>query len=77
MPIVAFSGGTSLEGHFGGWRGGGICLNMTGLDQILEIHEEDSDLVVQAGVSWEEINATLKEKNIPLFFPVSQARWCF
>lgn len=32
--------------------------------------EADSDLVCQAGASWMEINATLKEKGIPLFFPV-------
>ena len=33
--------------------------------------EEDSDLVCQAGTRWEDINQTLKEKGIPLFFPVS------
>jgi hypothetical protein len=32
--------------------------------------EEDSDLVCQAGIGWMEINETLKEKGIPLFFPV-------
>ena len=32
--------------------------------------EEDSDLVCQPGVGWMEINETLKEKGIPLFFPV-------
>jgi FAD/FMN-containing dehydrogenase len=31
---------------------------------------EDSDLVCQPGVGWMEINETLKEKGIPLFFPV-------
>jgi hypothetical protein len=31
---------------------------------------EDSDLVCQPGVGWVEINETLKEKGIPLFFPV-------
>ena len=30
----------------------------------------DSDMVVQCGVDWMEVNATLKEKDIPLFFPV-------
>jgi FAD/FMN-containing dehydrogenase len=28
-------------------------------------------MVVQCGVDWMEINSTLKEKGIPLFFPVS------
>jgi FAD/FMN-containing dehydrogenase len=36
--------------------------------------EEDSDLVCQPGVGWMEINETLKEKGIPLFFPVRAKR---
>lgn len=32
--------------------------------------EADSDLVCQAGAKWEEINDTLEQKGIPLFFPV-------
>ena len=32
--------------------------------------EEDSDLVCQPGIGWMEINEALKEKGIPLFFPV-------
>jgi hypothetical protein len=34
------------------------------------LSEEDSDLVCQPGIGWMEINETLKEKGIPLFFPV-------
>lgn len=32
--------------------------------------EQDADVVVQPGISWEELNASLKEKGIHLFFPV-------
>ena len=32
--------------------------------------EEDSDLICQSGIGWMEINEALKEKGIPLFFPV-------
>lgn len=32
--------------------------------------EADGDLVCQSGVRWEQVNETLKEKGIPLFFPV-------
>ncbi|KAH9016922.1 FAD-linked oxidase-like protein [Lactarius pseudohatsudake] len=70
MPVVPYSGGTSLEGHFTGWEGGGICVDMSEMDKIIAIHEEDSDLVCQPGVGWMEINQTLKEKGIPLFFPL-------
>jgi hypothetical protein len=36
--------------------------------------EADSDIVVQSGARWEDINDTLKEKGIPLFFPVIASR---
>ncbi|PVF98185.1 hypothetical protein CPB86DRAFT_806917 [Serendipita vermifera] len=72
IPVTAYSGGTSLEGHFSGYQGspGGICIDLSGMNKILEIHEGDSDIVVQSGVKWEDLNAALAEKNIPLFFPL-------
>ncbi|KAJ7460976.1 D-lactate dehydrogenase cytochrome oxidoreductase [Mycena galericulata] len=70
VPITAYSGATSLEGHFSGFPSGSICLDMSGMDKILQINQEDSDLVCQSGVRWEDINDTLKEKGIPLFFPL-------
>ncbi|KAH9978352.1 FAD-linked oxidase-like protein [Russula compacta] len=69
MPIVPYSGGTSLEGHFAAWKGGGICVDMSGMDSIIAIHEEDSDLVCQPGVGWMEINETLKRKAFRYSFP--------
>ncbi|KAI0637234.1 D-lactate dehydrogenase cytochrome oxidoreductase [Trametes polyzona] len=70
VPIVPYSGATSLEGHFSGYPSGSICIDISGMNKILEIHEGDSDLVCQAGARWEDINETLKEKGIPLFFPL-------
>ncbi|KAG9037670.1 hypothetical protein FRB95_004516 [Tulasnella sp. JGI-2019a] len=70
MPVVAYSGGTSLEGHFSGIDGGCICVDMSGMNRILEIHEADSDVICQPGISWEELNATLKEEGISFFFPL-------
>ncbi|KAH7889949.1 FAD-linked oxidase-like protein, partial [Phlebopus sp. FC_14] len=70
VPIVPYSGATSLEGHFSGYPSGSICLDMSAMDQILEINEADGDLRCQAGARWEDINNTLKEKGIPLFFPL-------
>jgi FAD/FMN-containing dehydrogenase len=34
---------------------------------------EDSDLVCQPGIGYMDINDTLKEKGIPLFFPLDPA----
>ncbi|KAH7341556.1 FAD-linked oxidase-like protein [Rhizoctonia solani] len=71
IPITAFSGGTSLEGHFGGTPGvGGICIDLSGMDAIISINEADSDMVVQSGAKWEDINNLLEDKGIPLFFPL-------
>ncbi|KAI0029461.1 FAD-linked oxidase-like protein [Vararia minispora EC-137] len=70
MPITAYSGATSLEGHFSGFPTGSICVDMSGMNRILAIHEEDGDVVCQAGARWEDINAHLAEKGIPLFFPL-------
>ncbi|KAG8813857.1 hypothetical protein FRC19_002137, partial [Serendipita sp. 401] len=89
IPVTAYSGGTSLEGHFSGVRipfrrkakeltisnqyqgsPGGICIDISGMNKILEIHEADSDVVVQAGVKWEDLNHALADKGIPLFFPL-------
>ncbi|KAF7303816.1 FAD-binding protein [Mycena indigotica] len=73
MPMIPYSGGTALEGQFIGNSKGGICVDVSSMNRILEIHESDADVVCQAGVSWVELNETLKEKGIPLFFPIDPA----
>ncbi|KAF8815719.1 hypothetical protein BYT27DRAFT_6661810 [Phlegmacium glaucopus] len=70
MPIIPYAGATSLEGHFRGHPVGSLCVDMKNMDQIIAINESDSDLVCQPGVTWMEINETLKDKGIPLFFPI-------
>lgn len=68
VPIIAFSGGTSLEGHFTAPQGG-ICISFTQhMDNIVEFHPDDLDIVVQPGVQWEDLNNKLKEHG--LFFPM-------
>ena len=44
------------------------------MDKIIEIHEKDGDLVCQAGARWMDINEELKERGIPLFFPLGKLR---
>ncbi|BFZ61414.1 D-lactate ferricytochrome c oxidoreductase [Saitoella coloradoensis] len=65
LPVVPFSGGTSLEGHFSATRGG-ICISFLNMDKIIKINDDDLDCVVQPGVGWVELNQELKEKG--LFF---------
>ncbi|KAJ7738060.1 FAD-binding domain-containing protein [Mycena maculata] len=73
MPITPYSGATALEGQFIGHPGGGICVDMTGMNKILEIHEADGDVVCQPGLGWMELNDTLQSEGIPLFFPIDPA----
>ncbi|KAF8157801.1 FAD-linked oxidase-like protein [Crassisporium funariophilum] len=73
MPVTAYAGATSLEGQYRGHHLGGICVDMRNMDRIIAIHEADSDLVCQPGARWMDINETLKEKGIPLFFPIDPA----
>ncbi|KAI6004379.1 FAD-linked oxidase-like protein [Pisolithus orientalis] len=72
VPIVPYSGGTSLEGNFP--CSGSICVDLSGMDKILAINESDADVVCQAGVTWNDLNETLREKGIPLFFPLDPGR---
>lgn len=66
IPVTAYSGGTSLEGHFAATKGG-ICIDFGRMDRILTVHEDDMDVVVQPSVGWEELNLELAEHG--LFFP--------
>ncbi|KXJ96118.1 glycolate oxidase [Microdochium bolleyi] len=66
IPVVGYSGGTSLEGHFTPTRGG-ICIDFGRMDKILTLHKGDLDVVVQPAVGWERLNEELAEDN--LFFP--------
>lgn len=66
IPVTAYSGGTSLEGHFAPTRGG-VCIDFGRMDQILKLHKEDMDVVVQPALGWELLNEELAKDN--LFFP--------
>ncbi|KAF8628391.1 hypothetical protein AX15_003915 [Amanita polypyramis BW_CC] len=70
VPVVPYSGATSLEAHFFGYPSGDICIDMSAMNHVLEINEADSDLTCQAGARWEDINEALRSKGIPLFFPL-------
>lgn len=74
VPIVPYSGGTSLEGNLSAPRSGSICIDLSAMNRILAINESDADAVCQAGVTWNDLNETLREKGIPLFFPLDPGR---
>lgn len=66
IPVVGYSGGTSLEGHFTPTRKG-ISIDFGRMDKIVSLHKDDLDVVVQPAVGWESLNDELAKDG--LFFP--------
>ena len=67
VPMIPYGVGTSLEGHILAIRGG-VCIDMSRMNQVLAVHEEDLDAVVQAGVTRKQLNEYIKHTG--LFFPI-------
>src|SRR3954469_5188828 len=67
VPMIAFGVGTSLEGHILAVNGG-VCIDLSRMNKVLAVHEEDLDAVVQAGVTRKQLNEYIKHTG--LFFPV-------
>lgn len=69
VPIIPYSGGSSLEGNFSA-PFGGISVDFAYMDQIVQFNKDDMDIVVQPSIGWQDLNAQLSKMDSGLFFPV-------
>jgi D-lactate dehydrogenase (cytochrome) len=67
IPVVAFGAGTSLEGHVLPLHGG-VSLDLSEMDAILEVRPDDLTVTVQAGVKRMALNKKISSEG--LFFSV-------
>jgi FAD/FMN-containing dehydrogenase len=69
LPVVPVSSGV----HFHGAtipKQGGIILDLTRMNRVLEIDEDNRRVRIEAGVTWEQLTKELKKRNFRMIMPL-------
>ncbi|MCJ1476827.1 D-lactate ferricytochrome c oxidoreductase [Lambiella insularis] len=65
IPMIGFSGGTSLEGTLAALNNE-ICLDFRAMNKVIALQQDDMDVIVEPGLGYEELNQPLASEG--LFF---------
>ncbi|KAL2202285.1 hypothetical protein CC79DRAFT_1373909 [Sarocladium strictum] len=72
VPIIPYSGGSSIEGHTSA-PFGGVSIDFMYMDKCLRFSPEDMDATVQPGLCWTDFNEEIAGQGAGLFFPIDPA----
>ena len=67
VPVIPYGAGSSLEGHLLAVQGG-VSVDVSRMNLVLQLNAEDLTVTVQAGVTRMQLNREIKDSG--LFFPI-------
>jgi D-lactate dehydrogenase (cytochrome) len=67
VPVIPFGIGSSLEGHLLAVQGG-VSIDVSRMNRVVQVNAEDLTVTVEAGVTREQLNREVRDTG--LFFPI-------